>query len=81
MYQVSPNTTKGDQMKPKKCECADPACPACLGECVRPMEIILYRVDMDGGPVRFCSKCGDDALESGLFDAKNFATDDDGEGL
>lgn len=49
------------------CECADPGC-SCGGQCIQEGIIVLYRVDMeDLTGVRFCCKCADDALDSGVF--------------
>ena len=51
-----------------KCECSDPGCPCCHGQCGREATSILYRVDMqDESGVAFCPGCGDDAMESGVF--------------
>ncbi len=56
--------------KAKRCECADHQCPVHQGkDCtVVPAICTLRRVDMDDATgTRFCGKCADDALESGLF--------------
>lgn len=55
------------------CECIDPECPEHTGKssCDNRGVMILYRVDMtDRGGTGFCVGCGDDAMESGLFAAK-----------
>jgi hypothetical protein len=50
------------------CECSDPQCPACYGDCDRPATSVLYRIDIDDViGTAFCSDCADDAFESGLF--------------
>lgn len=62
---------------PAKCECGDPGCPCCQGECTRPATMTVFRVDMEdltGTPV--CDDCGADCLESGLFTTRE---DDDDE--
>lgn len=50
------------------CECNDPQCPACFGDCNRQGSQTLYRIDMEDrtGTV-FCDDCAEDAWESGLF--------------
>lgn len=51
-----------------KCECADPLCPVCEGDCWNTARVSLFRVDMDdewGTPM--CRACADDALASGVF--------------
>jgi len=54
-----------------RCECADPGCPQHKGEseCKRVNHVeVLFRVDMDDRTgTRFCGRCADDAMESGLF--------------
>lgn len=60
--------TSGERML---CECSDHGCPNCGGsdECMEPKVAILYRRDMfDDQGTAFCEGCGEDALESGLFD-------------
>ncbi len=50
------------------CECSDPGCPACKGECHHLASVVLYRIDMDDEVgAAFCSDCADDAMECGLF--------------
>jgi Zn ribbon nucleic-acid-binding protein len=64
---------EGDQMGAsvmKWCECSDPGCPAHKGQsgCQTFATMVLWREDMmdlTGTPM--CTKCGTDALESGLF--------------
>jgi len=58
----------------KVCMCTDPSCPVCHGHCENEPTITLYRIDMiDSTGCNVCEKCGDDMLESGLFDTeKNF---------
>lgn len=52
------------------CECADPQCPQCHGDCKLPAESTLYRIDMeDETGTLFCPECADDAFASGLFDS------------
>ena len=54
------------------CECEDRQCPAHLGEnCKEIGKILLFRIDMDDASgTLFCERCAEDALESGLFRAK-----------
>jgi hypothetical protein len=55
-------------MAKNSCECGDPGCPACGGNCQKASVINLRRVDMeDETGTMFCQKCADDALGSGLF--------------
>ncbi len=58
-------------MPEKKCECADPGCPAdhnvCMDGLVRE-SVVLYRIDMeDYTGTEFCNPCAGDAMESGVF--------------
>lgn len=56
------------KMKEQFCECADPGCPMCHGQCSEQATDIAYRIDMEddtGTPL--CPDCGDDATESGFF--------------
>lgn len=57
-----------------QCECSDPGCPKCKGQCTRKATMTLYRVDMeDRSGTVFCTPCAEDAMESGLFDTeRNF---------
>lgn len=51
-----------------KCECSDPGCPVCKGECKNTATQCLVRVDMeDQTGTLMCDGCADDAFESGLF--------------
>ena len=51
-----------------KCECADPACPVCGGQCPNRATVNLRRVDMDDqSGTMFCPGCSEDAMNSGLF--------------
>lgn len=50
------------------CECSDPGCPACRGECSKRAVTVVLRVDMhDESGTVVCRKCAEDCLESGLF--------------
>ena len=50
------------------CECSDPGCPACKGDCRRAAVVVLFRVDMDDSSgVAFCQGCADDAMDAGVF--------------
>jgi hypothetical protein len=56
---------------PKKklpCECSDPGCPVCSGDCSNVGTALVFRIDMEDetGTV-VCDGCSDDCLESGLF--------------
>ncbi len=57
--------------KKQRCECADPGCPEHKGEsdCELKATTVLYRSDMDGGRVAFCTGCAADAMDSGVFGA------------
>jgi len=51
-----------------KCECADPACPICLGRCKREAEECLFRIDtLDVTGTCMCEECAADALASGVY--------------
>ena len=50
------------------CECSDPGCKACYGQCSKRAKTNLIRVDMDDrGGTLFCDACADDALASGIY--------------
>lgn len=54
------------------CQCTDPECPHCGGECDLLPMYHLVRVDTDVLPskqakVQMCEVCGEDALKSGPF--------------
>ena len=54
-----------------QCECRDPACPVCHGECGRTARVVLVRVDMEdeeGCPM--CRGCAADAMSYGVFEDK-----------
>jgi len=60
----------GDVLKAPamKCECSDPGCPCCEGDCDQQATYVLHRIDMDdetGTPM--CESCATDAFDSGLF--------------
>jgi hypothetical protein len=60
-----------------QCECSDPGCPEHKGQSKCAFigrTQTVYRIDMeDRTGTRMCSKCADDAYESGLFsDGPNF---------
>lgn len=61
------------------CECADPGCPECAGDCKHIGTEILYRVDMeDESGTLFCDQCAADAMSSGVFtDAPEDASEDE----
>lgn len=51
-----------------KCECKDPGCPFCGGECQRKGTDHLYRIDQeDREGVLFCVGCATDALAYDVF--------------
>jgi hypothetical protein len=50
------------------CECTDPGCPVCKGECNKVAVAIAFRVDTeDNHGTSFCAECLADALDCGLF--------------
>lgn len=50
------------------CECSDPGCPECAGNCNHKAVEILYRIDMDDTTgTAFCDQCSADAMSSGVF--------------
>lgn len=51
------------------CECSDPLCVDCNGDCVKTATSIIRRIDMDSGDTifHFCDGCTTDALNSGVF--------------
>jgi protein-arginine kinase activator protein McsA len=56
------------------CECTDPGCPHCKGNCKKRATQCLRRVDMeDKTGTLMCNKCADDALDSGLFNSDTAA--------
>lgn len=62
------------------CECSDPGCPSCSGQCSADATQLLIRVDMDDETgTLFCDDCAADAMESGVFCVKE-DDDDDPEG-
>lgn len=62
------------------CECVDPGCPHCAGNCEDRGTIRVYRVDMeDESGSLLCEKCADDCFESGLFTTKDDYGDDEPE--
>ena len=63
-----------------RCECRDPGCPVCHGQCKAPAAMTLYRVDMeDSTGTDMCEACASDALEAGVFATE--PDDDDEAGL
>ena len=53
-----------------KCECVDPSCPNCKGDCSEKPARLLFRIDMeDHSGTLMCDECADDAFDSGLFDS------------
>jgi len=64
--------SKANTSKFPRCECADPGCPVHKGResCDKFGRQILYRIDMeDESGTSFCSKCAEDAWDSGVFTA------------
>ena len=60
------------------CECADPGCPNCKGDCSEKATRVLFRVDMeDHTGTLMCTECADDAYVSGLFDAEVISLDEE----
>lgn len=56
------------RQKSIRCECGDPGCPVCHGQCNRLATAVVFRVDMeDETGTRMCHACSQDAAESGLF--------------
>ena len=53
------------------CECSDPGCPEHKGisQCEKNAKHVVRRIDMEDGTTKFymCTKCTEDALESGVF--------------
>lgn len=61
----------------RRCECADPGCPAHVGAqvCFKPQTTTLYRIDMsDETGTTFCAACTDDAWETGLYSDRRTRT-------
>ena len=63
-------------MDDKQCQCVDAGCVVTHGPwsrdrqfpCLGPVTCTLYRVDIDDAEgTRFCERCADDAMDSGLF--------------
>lgn len=51
-----------------RCECSDPGCPVCSGDCHNNAEYTVYRVDMqDETGTDMCEGCTNDCLDSGVF--------------
>ncbi len=52
------------------CQCGDPGCPACQGECKQRAVTALVRSDLFGFPDEsgfgMCRPCANDACESGV---------------
>lgn len=62
------------------CECSDPQCGSCFGQCHNPATVTLYRVDMeDLTGERMCEDCASDAMESGVFRTEEDDEEDDEE--
>ena len=58
-------TTQSEQFF---CQCADPACSHCHGDCKREASCQVYRIDMqDDGGTPMCDLCANDAVASGVF--------------
>ena len=55
------------------CECSDPGCRACRGECTESATVECWPVECWPKEfevfisAKFCSGCADDALDSGLW--------------
>lgn len=50
------------------CECTDPGCPECAGNCDHKATSTLYRIDMeDESGAAMCDQCSADAMSSGVF--------------
>lgn len=50
------------------CECSDPGCPVCHGECSNPGTAKVFRSDMeDETGMVTCEGCAEDCLASGVF--------------
>lgn len=59
------------------CECTDPGCPECGGDCDHESTDTLYRIDMeDSTGTRFCDQCSADAMDSGMFAYASEADDE-----
>jgi len=57
-----------------RCECSDPNCPVCKGNCAKPKRLTLGRIDMeDETGTNMCQGCAEDALDSGIFRVLHWA--------
>lgn len=62
------------------CECSDPQCPACFGQCTNPATVTLYRIDMqDETGTRFCEDCASDAMDADVFRTEEDEDEDNDE--
>ena len=62
------------------CECSDPGCPECKGDCNRRALSTVYRVDMkDETGTPMCNRCAEDAMDSGVFANEKEAEEDEQE--
>lgn len=58
-------------MTKQQCECVDPGCPKCGGQCEDKGTQLLTRIDFADEPQLYaCFGCADDMLESGVFSVK-----------
>lgn len=52
------------------CECDDPQCPSCAGQCHDHAIVTMYRIDQqDETGTRMCHNCSVDAYEAGVFES------------
>ncbi len=58
---------------PNICNDNDPKCPHCAGNCTRLATQFLRRIDMDDTGSKFCDRCAEDILESGVFSATDIS--------
>ena len=69
-----PNPARVKIPPPHFCECGDPGCPVCHGNCRRAASVTVYRSDMDDETgTSVCDRCAEDCLESGVFYTKESA--------
>ena len=62
------------------CQCKDPNCPACHGNCSAPANSsVVNPDDPEGTPMKMCAGCAEDALANGFAASKDMEGDMDGD--